>query len=191
MTLVAAAPLHPLPSQSLAEAARLAEEAREANRGNQTRVFTDADIAQYELGGAIEALNFELTMPAVRRYALARTLVYRTMSKDPALAQRISAGLATSRIVPEFERTYGGEPVVLAAIEADGPGLHDYVSTELAVAMAIVLAQNKMPAEVAGRGKLAANLQLIRRNEQEINGLFRESLLIEQMATRVAPKPKP
>ena len=181
-----------LPGQSLADVARRAEEAHEANRNNQTRVLTDADIERYKVAGNIDVLNLDLTMQDVRRYAAARTAVYRTMSRDLPLAQRINTGLAGSRYTGDFERAYGSEPAVLASIQASGMVLHQYVVTELAFGMALVAFTNRLPPELAGRGTIASNTELVRRNEQEINGLFRESVMLEQqMAPRVAPNPKP
>src|SRR6516165_6879458 len=87
---VVAAIAAPSGAQSLADAARRAEEQHQ-RAGAGTPSFTDRDLASSSLAveGNHEALSLTLTLPRLQQYAGARTAMLRAMVQSPDLTRQV------------------------------------------------------------------------------------------------------
>jgi thiol-disulfide isomerase/thioredoxin len=169
-------------AQSLAEAARRAEEARKA-AGPTTAAFDMRDVdpvlARQELLGVhIDALGW-------RRFLEADRAVGRALQSDAARLQRFRA-LEVSTI-RAFERFIHREAAFAGALKTANVPPRDYASTHLALALAIQESRGTPAAIDALPSAVKANVAFIRSRDRELKAL---TTPVVTLALRiVAPPP--
>lgn len=175
-------------AQSLAEAARLAEQQRQAAANDPSRrSFSDADLADPEAACAREAMNFPLTMPLLREFAVTHTAMQRELEKDPALARRVVT-VDKAPSCAELENAYRGAPGVSRILETRKTDLHDYLLTVKAFALAAVALKHDLPEQLRGAPTLAGNMRLIVANQEEIARLMEEPAAITKRVVEAVSK---
>jgi hypothetical protein len=171
-------------AQSLADAARRAQEQRQEHPDSQT--FTDGDLGKTAATRNTEAVRFELTMPVLQQYNAVRTAVLRKMVASVDLAKQVlgATGRAGPQGVAGLEREYADIPEVVDAIRAGQMTVHSYVITEVAFMAAVGVLAGKLSVSGAPAGAIGMNIEFLKRHEQEIAGLWKEALTLEEQLTR-------
>src|SRR5262249_6247657 len=82
-------------AQSLADAARRAEQQHEANKNKDIRSLSNRDLAASDVLGT-EPLDLELTPSLIRRWIPVRINVLKAMIANPAMARQVQARAAAS-----------------------------------------------------------------------------------------------
>jgi len=185
MLLLGAAPIC---AQSLADAARRAQEQRDKHL--QSPTFTDNDLAAVAASSNREAAFLELTMPRLQQYRDARTSMLRTLVKSPVVAGRLREAIAGAgrEGADGFERAYSREPSVVEAIGAAQMTTHDYAVTEVAFMVAVGVLAGRIPASVAQAGTIGSNIEFLKRHQAELEVMWRETSALEaQLASQIGP----
>jgi hypothetical protein len=184
--VVAAIAAAPSGAQSLADAARRAEEQHQ-RAGAGTPSFTDRDLASSSLAveGNHEALSLTLTLPRLQQYAGARTAMLRAMVQSPDLTRQVRGAVvrAFPRGVDGLEQEYGALPAVVDAMRAGPMSVHDYAVTEIAFLAAVGVLAGKLPATGAP-GTVGINVEFLRSHEQDVQMLWRDATILEQRLAR-------
>ena len=170
LVLVAAA-AGPLRAQSLVDAAKRAEENSAANKA-YTPTFSNESLNSADPIIMSEAAFLELTMESLRNVVKAVDDVRKAYDADKDLAQRMLIVTTWARSVAETERGYIREPALAAALRAHNLTARQYIITQFAFQLA--LAANKDPKVAQAferRGKVMANVRLIRANQAEVDVL--------------------
>lgn len=155
-----------LDAQSLAEAARRAEEARKS-AGATTAVFDMRDVdpvlARQEL------LGVHIDAPGWRRFLEADRAIARAMQSDAAGLQRFRALEVTT--IRAFERFIHREAALLGALTTANVPPRDYARTHVALALAIQESRGTPAAIDALPSAVKANVEFIRSRDREIKTL--------------------
>jgi thiol-disulfide isomerase/thioredoxin len=167
-----------LEGQSLADAARRAEEARKS-AGATTPIFDMRDVdpvlaRQELLGVQIDAAGWGRFLDADRAIA-------RVMQSDAAGLQRFRA-LEVSTI-RAFERFLHREAALLGALRTANVPPRDYASTHLALALAVQETRGTAAAIEALPSAVKANVEFIRSRDREVKTL---TTPVVKLALRIA-----
>jgi hypothetical protein len=162
----------PLRAQSpLVEAAKRAEENSAANTA-YTPSFSNATLNSADPIIMNEAALLQLTMESLRNVVKAVDDVRKAYDADKDLAQRMSILTTWARSVAETERGYIREPALAAALRAHNLTARQYIITQFAFQLALTANKDPQMAKAfEGRGKVTANVRLIRANQKEIDVL--------------------
>jgi hypothetical protein len=171
--------------QSLADAAKRAEEQRRAHPDGG-RSFTDRDLPETVTSNNSEVLRLELTLPILQRYSAVRTAILREMVKSPEMVGRIRAAIGAGTMAG-VERVYASEPSTAQAISAGEMTPHEYVVTEAAFMAAVGVLAGKLPASAALAGMIGANVEFLKRHQQDIATLWQEAFSLEEQLVRQSP----
>jgi hypothetical protein len=173
-------------AQSLADAARRAEEQRQQAPAD-TPAFTDRDLVA---GGVTEsnreALNLVLTPQLLQRYASARTALLQAMVKSPGLASQVVGAMrrAGQRGVDGLEHEYATIPLAVDAIRAAQMDVHSYTVTETAFMIAVgVLAGKLSPPATAG-ATVATNVAFLQSHQQDVAMWLKDATGLEAQLAR-------
>jgi hypothetical protein len=128
-------------AQTLAEAARRAEDARKAAPG-VSRVFTNKDLSRHFADDGDAISNHELTLRNFQAFMNTRRAYARMLVADAALRSRMQVRLASAKTVDAAVGAWDGEPEVLALIRDNGTTPREFLLTELAVAQAALVMQS-------------------------------------------------
>ena len=168
----------PVRGQSLADAAKRAEEQRQ-DRPIPSRSFTNSDLPDAASSNNREVVTLELTMPLLGRYYGVRTAILREMVKSPDLFTRIQAAISNPGSVARLEQEYGSEPAVVGAIRAGMMTTHDYVITETAYMAAVGILAGKLHASAATTSMIGTNVEFLKRHQGEIEAMWQEASGLE------------
>jgi hypothetical protein len=127
-------------AQSLAEAARRADEARRTSPGT-SRVFTNKDLVGNFSNDAEKISNHEITMRNFQAFMSTRRAYATMLVADPLLRGRMQVRLANAKSIDAAVAAWDPEPAVLALIQANGTTPREFLLTELAVAQAVLIMQ--------------------------------------------------
>jgi hypothetical protein len=175
-------------AQSLADAAKRAEQQRQAHPDGG-RSFTDRDLPQTVSSNNSEVLGLDLTLPLLQRYAAVRTAILREMVKSPDMLGRLQAATGTATIAG-VERVYASEPSAVQAISAGAMTTHEYVITETAFMAAVGVLAGKLPASATQNGTIGANVEFLKGHQHEIETLWQEAFALEaRLARQASPAP--
>jgi hypothetical protein len=173
-------------AQSLADAARRAEEQRQQSPAG-TPSFTDRDLASRDLAvGNREALTLVLTLPLLQQYSGARTALLKAMVQSPDLARQVlgAMGRAGRQGVDGLEHEYAMISPAVDAIRAAQMDVHSYTVTETAFMIAVgVLAGKLSMPEMAG-ATIAANTAFLQSHQEDVAMLLKEATSLESQLAR-------
>jgi hypothetical protein len=165
--------------QSLAEAARRAEEARKSSSGS-SRVFTNRTSTDESPSDAEQISQHELTLRNLQAFMNTRKAYAKMLVADADLRGRMQVRLASAKTIEAVIAAWDGEPAVLALIKENGTTPREFMLTELAVAQAALLMQ-AMAANTLTEALppvLEKNVQLVKARWAQIEAFSKEVLAI-------------
>lgn len=168
-------------AQSLAEAARRAEDARKASGATATFDMRDVDpvLARQEL------LGVQIDAAGWRRFLEADRAIARALESDAAGLQRFRALEVSS--IRALERFILREAALAGALKAAGVPPREYAGTHLAVALAIQESRGTAAAIDALPPAVRSNVAFVRARDREVKAL---TAPVVKLALRiVAPAP--
>jgi hypothetical protein len=128
-------------AQTLAEAARRAEDARKTAPG-VSRVFTNKNPSGNFSNDGDKIGNHELTLRNFKAFMNTRRAYARMLVADAALRSRMQVRLASAKTIDAAVGAWDGEPEVLALISGNGTTPREFLLTEVAVAQAAIVMQS-------------------------------------------------
>jgi len=140
--------------QSLADAARAAEERRKTNESRPGPVITLSKVT-----------DPWLTKEQVTRYSNARLALARLLWRDDGLDQRLRAATATVRQGRELIPILADEPRVAAAFEFNGITTSDYVRVQMAIERARAQREGWKPKSSDPQDVVYTNMRFLAENE--------------------------
>jgi len=163
-------------TQSLADAARRAEEQRQQS-GPGTPSFTDRDLTAGDLVGNRDAKSLVLTMPLIQQYLGARAAITRAITQSPDVARQMRDALigAGQQGVDGLERGYSAIPAVVDGIRSARMTVHDFVVTEVAFMGAVGVLAGKLPPPPASAKALSSNIEFLKQHEAEVAALLKDA----------------
>ena len=172
-------------AQSLADAARRAEEQRQ--QAPAAPSFTDRDLsASGVTEGNREALNLVLTPQLLQRYSSARTALLQAMVQSPDLARQVlgAMGRAGQRGVDGLEHEYATIPVAVDAIRAGQMDVHSYTVTETAFMIAVGVLAGKLSPPATASATIATNVAFLQSHQQDVAMWLKDAASLEAQLAR-------
>ncbi len=170
-------------AQSLADAARRAEEARKKSGASTTVAFDMRDVdpvlARQEL------LGVEIDAASWKQFLAADRAVARALQADAAALGRFR-GLEVSTI-RAFERFIHGEAAVVEALKATGVPPRDYAGTHLAIVLAVQERRGTPAAMASLPSAVRANVAFVGSHERDVKALAAPTVTLSLRI--VAPPP--
>jgi hypothetical protein len=179
------------PAQSLADAARRAEEERQQAPAD-THSFTDRDlVADRVTESNREALSLVLTRPLLQQYSTARTALLQAMVQSPDLARQVvgAVGRAGQRGVDGLEHEYAMIPPAVDAIRAGQMDVHSYTVTEAAFMLAVGVLAGKLSVPQTADVTVAANVAFLQSHQQDIAMWFKDAANLEAQLAKLLQNP--
>jgi len=176
----------PVSAQSLADAARRAEQ-QQQQAPTGTRSFTDRDlIAGGATDGNHEALTLVLTVPLLQQYSSARTALLRAMVQSPDLARQVAAAIggAGQRGVDGLEHEYAMIPLAVGAIGTGQMDVHRYTVTEAAFMIAVGVLAGKLSVPDRPGTTVATNVAFLQNHQQEVAMWLKDATSLEAQLAR-------
>ena len=163
-------------AQSLADAARRAEEQRQQS-GSGTPSFTDRDLAGDPAVGNGDAKNLVLTMPLIQQYLGARAAITRAIAQSPDLGRQMRDALigAGQQGVDGLERGYSAIPALVDGIRSARMTVRDFVVTEVAFMGAVGVLAGKLPPPPPSAKALNSNIEFLKQHEPDIAALLKDA----------------
>jgi hypothetical protein len=164
-------------TQSLADAARRAEEQRQ-QASPDTPAFTDRDLNPGGLAGDNrDAKNLVLTMPLIQQYVGARAAISRALAQSPDLDRQMRALINAGRQgVDGLEQAYAAIPAVVEGLRSTRMTVHDFVVTEVAFMGAVGVLAGRLPMPAASAGTLSSNVEFLKQHQPELAALLKAPL---------------
>jgi len=155
--------------QSLADAAQRAEEAR--NTTPSVRTFTNDSLPG----------EWPITTGGLSQYARARTDIAVIRKQHADVHQRLWNASMTAAALFDLEAALKSEPLVVAALDANGLTAHEYLRREQALVNAEAHAYKPRPPEDADRNSVRwANMIYLRNARVVVESLERPYRAIER-----------
>lgn len=171
-------------AQSLADAAKKAEETRKTNPVTPI-TFDERDVNPTV--AARELLGYEINEERWTKFAAADNRIMAAMEKDAALYSRLEMLRANSaRMV---ERFLLREPSLLKVLEAAGTDAHEYAYTSVAIGVAMaIIANDPGPTTFEQLPEATrANVAFVRQRDSEIKELLERGQRLQQKMGQRTP----
>ncbi len=169
-------------AQSLADAARRAEEARKAAGTSTTVAFDMRDVdpvlARQEL------LGVQIDAAAWTRFLQADRAIARALQADAAALQRFRALEVSS--IRAFERFIHGNGALVESLKSAGVPPREYASTHLAMVLALQEGRGTPAALAALPPAVRANVAFVGSRERDLQVLAAPTV---KLALRIVPPP--